>query len=151
PLPAWRGEGEGEGPRAGLTVRVPAAAVPVVVIAVPLPVARHPVMPAALADVMAAHPDIAVVPPFVVPALPRVAAANDHPFLARWRWRVGSTVDDDDRRLRRLCSERREAERRDRKPGHCSLPVSQRITHTIPVKHHRSRCRGMARLPQESE
>src|SRR5678810_999448 len=112
---------------------MPLAAVPVVVIAVALPATRLPVVTAPFADVVAMDPDVAVVPPFVVPALPGVAAAHDHPLLARWRRRVRSAVDHDDRRLRRLCCERREAERGDRKPGHGTLPVSQRITHKIPV------------------
>ena len=118
-------------------VGMPLAAVPVVMIVVPLPATGRPVMAAALADVMTANPDIAVVPPFVVPALPRVAAANDHPFLARRRWRVGATVNHDHGRLCRLCSDGREAERCDGQARQGPPPVSQRITHKIPVKHPR--------------
>src|ERR1044071_1961861 len=112
---------------------MPLAAVPVVVVAVALPAPRLPVVTAPFPDVVAANPYVAAVPPFPVSALPGVAAANDHPLLARRRGRVRPPVDHDHRCLRRLCSERREAERRDRKPGQGSLPVSQRITHEIPL------------------
>src|SRR5436190_22459238 len=102
---------------------MPLAAVVVVVILVPLPAAGRPFIATTFPHLPAVNPHIVAVPPFVVPALPGVAPANDDVFLARRRRRVRSTVDDDLGRLRRLCSDRAEAERREGKPAQGGLPV----------------------------
>ena len=83
-------------------VRVPLAVVPIVVIPVPLPAARGPVMAAALAHVVPARPNVAMVPPAVVAALPNVASTHLHTLLARgWRLVAPAVNDHHRRRLRR--------------------------------------------------
>jgi hypothetical protein len=73
----------------------------VVVVLVPVPPAGLPVVSAALTNMVSADPDVVVVPPFVVTAVPDVATPLDRTLFSWLRRRLTPPVNHDEGGLRR--------------------------------------------------
>src|SRR5450631_4587749 len=99
-----------------LAMRVPFAVMPIVVILVPLPAAGGPIVAATRMHVAPARPDVTVVPPAVVAAVPDVAPTFHHALFARGRRLVAPAVNDQPCCLRRRSRQRRNSQGRKCQP-----------------------------------
>jgi hypothetical protein len=110
-------------PPTASAMRAPFAAVPIVVILVPLPAAGGPLVAAARMQVAPVRPDVTVVPPAVVAAVPDVAPTLHHALFARGRRLVAPGVNDQHCCLRRWSRQRRNSQARKRQPCQSQFPI----------------------------